>query len=309
MHFDQIVFPELEKYKKQLLNLYRSENVENDPGSIDTFFINNACIFPGHHLEIPKIPSDLKFFRVRKDLNILKDDISDPLTFSHPPTYLTKVGRANLPNKPVLYASMSPQVAISECDMITNKLGYLSKWSVVKGASNLTISPQMKDNINKENPMHGYIANYQRHLEERFKSYPYLEHLKHLGKFIADIYCREMYPYKICSWISDKILYKRDVNAILYPSTKAGYMGMNIAFNRFFANKWLRLDNVVEFNFEKIDYKTGSIEYAPLRFGTNVKGKIMWVDFNEEHDNILYGWSSRRHVPGTSIPERNIYSF
>jgi hypothetical protein len=97
------------------------------------------------------VPSGAHLFRARKE-NGKSDRLPVPLPFATieadawapPPQYVTKAGRLNAPNEPVLYASLGdPRVAVAEvrgaCGEVTAIFGYRAKRDIITSPLGLPV--------------------------------------------------------------------------------------------------------------------------------------------------------------------------
>ncbi len=223
--FDDIPTHILENYK---LNIKSSENInalaiaieqfkllkleyditKSIEYNISNFMTNYTKCFANINPPILLIESSIKysFFRMRKLSEIV--DFNNIQEYSYPKNS-SGLGRANIPNRPVFYCSLSPITAINEMK-IPNRgrksIKYvISKWKMKDSNKKISIVPtytkETEHHFNKMIKM----ANIKSTKQQK-------EYLEFVGEqLLSDNYSKS-------ALLAHNIIYENNIDAITYPS-------------------------------------------------------------------------------------------
>ncbi len=193
---------------------------------------------------------NFKLYRVRKESTFKNEDLHDPLSFSFPPPELCKLGRANLPGKPVLYACDNQFTAIVETDISKDEIFYLSEWELIIYPLCL-LFVQLFDNISPENRWYNIYANM---LKSMLNDYIYLSEksiasLKFLNSAYSNLFVKtNPKSYLISAAIADNLIYHDHEGArtigIIYPSVKNNLLSINFAINWYYTINNIKLKHI-----------------------------------------------------------------
>lgn len=287
-------FPNLETYKGQLERLWETSHLK-DKGfqEIEDYFFSNAILLP-ENAAVHDDPEALRLmlFRVRWDVGT-NENINDPQTFSFPPPQHTKRNRGNIEGEPVFYASLNPQISMVESKIDEGSIGYCGRWTFTEDLKELSVSYIAFHSLNPQNLLSGIGPRLNTELRDQFlpKNQRIKEHLQYLFEFIHRLFCIEKEPYILSSWIAHRILYRYNLDCLIYPSYGTNFLGSNFAFNRHFVQKHMRLQEI--FKFGEYKYVAGEVSWELLQHGTvNESGTIEWKDMDNESYDTIISWIS-----------------
>ncbi|MBS1775743.1 MAG: RES domain-containing protein [Bacteroidetes bacterium] len=241
------------------------------------------------------IPSQINVFRVRQAEGNMDTTLIS--TFSHPPPFNCKIGRANLPTYPVFYASPMAHIAIMEAMAtlpIEKQIGsrfFLSQWSFRENIS-LNISFFVFDNVDKEN----IFSHYGDTIFQKFKA----QFIHHYGVEGANNACQvllgmsdlfvEGKEYNVSAAIAHSHIYaphnlRSDI--FIYPSIASGKCNVNFALHPNTVLEKLQLKQIYFFEVTNLpEYQPATKEYtlstSLLQLGVNKNGIINWCSPNEK---------------------------
>lgn len=157
----------------------------------------------------------------------------------------------------------------------------LSRWRILKNIEILEII------FNDE----AFIVNEYNRLSllNQAKNYKYLDladHYENQGKFFSNEFARndvekgEFHKYKITAAYSNYIWRNTHLKGITYPSVPSGYLGQNVALLPEVIDKYLRLESVTMFKFQrknKVNIPIDSFKMA-TDLGANCMD-FQWFDY------------------------------
>lgn len=179
-------------------------------------------------------------------------------------------GRTNEPRQAVFYGSIySPQIEqpravayfetselLKEIDRFDNaeEIFTLSRWTILEDIE--VVEMIFSDEALKVNE-YAKLS-----LENQVKNYKHLslsDHYERQGKFFSNEFARsdiekgEAFNYKITAAYTNYLQRKTHLKGITYPSVASRYLGQNIALLPEVVDKYLKLESVGMFKFEKIN--------------------------------------------------------
>ncbi len=209
---------------------------------------------------------------------------------------LVNFGRANEPKQSIFYGSIiSPKIPhprivayfetselIKELDKHDNveEVFTLSRWTILEDIE--IVEMIFSDEALKVND---YIKQSLEHQMKNYKDLPLADHYEFQGKFFsnefarADIKNNESFKYKISAAYSNYIWKNSRLKGITYPSVASNYFGQNVALLPEIVDKFLKLELVGMFKFEKkngVNLPIASFKHA-TDFGDNCMN-FKWVE-------------------------------
>jgi hypothetical protein len=215
----------------------------------------------------------------KKVLSRKEKRISEVRLLKYPPKEcVTKMGRANLIEESVLYATFDPITAYREMRPMHGDLITISKWNLKKEC-NLKYTPIFKitgsDDIHNEMSL-GFLNDYKECLQNIDSNIA--EMIDLLINFMAECFSKEvddnnMYDYFLSAYFSNKLLHHFEsgsIEAILYPSVRQSLQLSNIA---------VKADSFDE-KFELVEVLEGRVYQQPR--GYFLDYTIITKDFNDD---------------------------
>ena len=233
------------------------------------------------------------FYRVRNlPLYSIREDISSISTYSYPLHTICKAnGRANKKNTTVFYCSDYASAAMLESRQQKDQMGFLGIWKP-RVNREVLISCFLSKILAKGNSMSDTAKQLNEGLLEWTISMG--KHKKPqldlLNDFLFDQFIHEKKPYALTSWISHQMMYtklpnKAQTDGIVYPSIESSLRFCNYAFNPQFADKFLELEQVIQFTMEM--NSTGKGSFSMGKIGRPINGKIEWrIPIQSEFENF-----------------------
>lgn len=175
-------------------------------------------------------------FRTRK-INLEYEDIEAVRTFAHPsPEYCKWNGRANVIGKPVFYGSIDKFASLAEVDPEVGIEHFVSLWQIKN--EGFQFVSFFTDDLPENNTFSDYAKKFYNTLIYHYTNeFPnQARQLKYLIDWINARFKNDVEPYTISSMIGYMSLYRHEIqktpdfDAVLYPSAKTDWQGVNIAF-------------------------------------------------------------------------------
>lgn len=257
-------------------------------------FVPTALLKKGWFIDRVRINKQNEVFTDIEQVSYIHDkDILDK--------YIT-FGRANEPKQSVFYGSIiSPQikqprvVAYCETSELLKELDKhhnveevftLSRWNIL---DDIEIIEMIFSN--EALKVNEYI---RLSLENQIKNYKHLElseHYEKQGKFFSNEFARndirkgESFKYKITASYANYLWQKTALKGITYPSVPSNYLGQNVALLPDVVDKFLKLESVAMFKFER---RNGiNLPIDSFKIATDLGDNFMdfkWVDYiGKEH--------------------------
>jgi hypothetical protein len=213
-----------------------------------------------------------------------------------------KYGRANIPNKPMFYGSLSAQK--NHNPILTNTSEFIhlldnGNHEIVNDSVNLTIG---KWQVVKPLPVFPIIYNeeilkknevfrpiYKSFMKANKKKSRNREIIKFIAQEFSKVKINSHSDYKITAAFTDFLLsnYKGKIESIIYPSVRADGEGLNIAMTPDFVENYLDLHSVAtltmyfKYGYGILDYEEiaediaedGSFELKPITKSSLPKGR------------------------------------
>ncbi|MCB1114638.1 MAG: RES domain-containing protein [Chlamydiia bacterium] len=206
------------------------EAIKSGIMSQDTFREKFKMIFTGLKMEGWCFDAGATVFRGRKTFPKKIDEMS------FPQPHQTKLGRANIPGRPVFYACAGLPTTFNECRVQANETFYVSEWICDKPLTVVKI---------------GFINH----------------HFKPIESLIFSIFTsKEELHYKYTSILSGFLLGNMSVSGILYPSIISGNQSQNLALKPEFVKANMRLINVVCYSILEVsplmNYRVNEVNFA-----------------------------------------------
>lgn len=244
-------------------------------------------------LVIHNITHPLKLYRVRAFPQGSVEDISDPRTFSYPPTEKAKTfQRASIPYHPVFYGAFDGKTAFEELKFNGNetiKRGdtiFLSEWSIKEGSkynlAQLTL-PEISENEQLYADLTKKVYSEITRIFEN-ESQVFAEEQKFLYEQASKIFLSG--PYIQSGVLAHEILYKTPeiqglkIDGILYPSCSNNFRSINCALHPDFVDKSLKLESIRKLSFE--EFTDDGAKTVGQYFGEVNKDKIIWKSYFSE---------------------------
>jgi hypothetical protein len=282
--------PEIEVYKANLGRIMDINTEELFHSFLGIMILKHTVVMP----PIPTIDLTLSsedlLYRVRKNIDIIKEDLTIVKTYNYPePIYCKENGRANIKGYSVFYCSNVAATSIIETKPEDKDVYYLSIWkpktkTILKAANfckeiNKIDSGQLKPMV--------LISKLKDQISA--SGVDKTPQLNYLLDFVIDTFKNENKPYNISSWISHYILNVRmDLNGILYQSVEANSF-CNMAFHPTFVDNQLCFQKVLKI--ETIKLENQLIKYKLISVGELESDKIKWRQLKEQekidYHNIL----------------------
>ena len=204
-----------------------------------------------HHLSffpffVQSVPIQ-SLFRLTINRQILRSDFNGRIhrisQLKYPPADKCGIGRANLPRMSVLYASFAPIIPEIELRPARGELVTISEWEMSPTNRIRVAAIFQDDTIVRAMPY--FEPHMQRHMALMAQQEPLVaEVMRALTGFVARQFIKVVPPscqanYLVSAWISDLLLNRNDIEAIIYPSVPSRHMDVNVAirpdvFDRFF---------------------------------------------------------------------------
>lgn len=215
-------------------------------------------------------------------------DIGKASTFSHPPRYKTKLGRANRAGNPVLYTASDRQTALFEVfkgrdDKYPLK-AYLSTWQPLVPYNSMNLAypsdllGQALSSLINESQMEFFRTQFD-YLNDKGA------HFRRIYEALGLCFLRD--NYRVSSTIAHHFLNdfrtiiepKIPIHALRYPSLMNKFNSMNVAFHPAAAEDILSMKVVEEIEIDSI--KDGKTNYRYKRIGIpNNRGDVYWYDLD-----------------------------
>jgi tetratricopeptide (TPR) repeat protein len=185
----------------------------------------------------------MKFYRIRKNLNEQREDISNPVAFSYPDAkFCTENGRAHIYGYPAFYCSDTMKVAVSEVRPEQDDLLYICEWntnSVCQVRLCIIASDKsMKNSVFSE--VQSFIYKQSEDIESGEEIRKWLS----IREQITKLFLEEFHPYANSSVYSYMLMYLFNVDMIVYPSFQWDDTLTNLAIKKEYVDKYLRLKKV-----------------------------------------------------------------
>lgn len=229
--------PPIDEYKKNLQALAYTDFNDYSPEDIKAAFTKATGFFSFPVMETStKVFSEhMMFFRARKNINGLVEDINSVTTYSYPDIKFCKEnGRANIKNRNVFYCSDSNMAAMWECKPVDGDIIYLSLWkpdaiSEWRGAVCL---PGQLPKINPAGIVIEDVKLLHGQMEGQFTP-SQKRHILTFYDFVGQLFINETPPYWLTSAIANFILYQTNprFDYLVYPSVESGQEHTNIVFH------------------------------------------------------------------------------
>jgi tetratricopeptide (TPR) repeat protein len=231
-----------------------------------------------------QLPSVLRLYRARKNINISKEDINKITPFTYPSkTLCTENGRANLIGYPVFYCSDSVATSIFECRPEIGDIFYVSEW-LVNGDSSATISFNASEKsicLSALSPVLDFI---KKNIDNRLDAAWHKLFIDgEVGRY--DIFCKECYPYLSSALYSHILINECNVDLIIYPSIAYRQNSVNYMVNPNFVDNSFVCERVFKL---KITGDGASVMASRLvSIGNYCDGLISWDEPNESDFKYL----------------------
>jgi hypothetical protein len=286
--------PSLDAYKEQLTRLKSLDLSGKTIAEVRDIFFDHAGITPFSLNPIPgEAMERLELWRCRR-IDETKEDTRLMRTFSYPSAgHSNKVGRANLPGKPVFYGSDSHQAPVFESRPEDGEELFLAKWGF-RCDRNVHMRIFLPEIIADGNPARQLALNFYIGMRRLINSVApsRVEHIIELFRTIAHIYSTERDPYPISSWLSYETMYTYNpVDLILYPCFESQLHPCNFAIHPNFIDYYARLLKVARVRIKSVsgDGLERKIVMEPLEVGEVIGSRIIWNKRNPQNTAWLPG--------------------
>jgi len=285
------------KYSQELINHLKifSKDLANIP--YEHIYDTIACL-SNKFVPIAKLNKGWFIDRVRINYNGEIFTGIDDVGYNKKNLDKIKYGRANIPHQAVFYGSVvsfqldKPYVVAhietseklrhsTEYDEI-NETFTVSRWKILEdiGVVEMIFSKEALQ-VNADT-MESYMFQSDKIKNHKLKKYFKKTSMLFSEEFAKkDIGVGEEYKYKISSAYANYIWNKTELIGITYPSVASGYVGQNIALLPEAVDKYLQLECVAMYKFER---NNGKNLIYPIRYATNLGKKMQdfqWIDIPE----------------------------
>lgn len=228
------------------------ENVNKDSfEKINRIFFSKIPLFLiPNKVYSSSVLNSMKLYRVRPVSQI--KNYENYQEYSYPPNEKdVKNLRANIEGVPVFYGSLHPKTAIAEYvknQKIINKeyTLALSVWEIKCIRDILATTLINNNNSNESIKSFGsnVVKAFKKYVEENFVNQD-VDFILSLQDYIVESFCLKN-DHIFSSYIAHKQLYqsKRKTDILFYPSIAENNSSINVAVNKDFANKFLKLKRV-----------------------------------------------------------------
>lgn len=281
--------PPLEELKKQLDQFEYIDLSKKTQDQIRLTYFQHCNLFPYVFEDSwnAEMMNSLLTFRVRRDLNKEKEDITNPNSFTYPPNkYCNYNGRANIKGNSVFYGAFDSKTAVIETKPEKKQIQYFTTWKNITKAD-----PFFATFLPFDLPMHNLFKEYsiKKYIGIEFmcnniglqKSQELIE----LNGRFAKWFQTGKPPYSITSWISNTYMKSHNVDFIVYPSVQRESKTFCIAYSKGYVDKNLRLDRVIEYEISEFDKRNASIKL--IQAGSNINGKVIFEEPNENDVKLM----------------------
>lgn len=244
--------PEIDQAFKELLSAdFTGLSIE----SIKQLYYKNLS-----HLSIPIQPVEkdlwkhLPVYRARV-IDANKEDITKVSTFGPPkPEQCTNMGRANWPEKPVLYCADKPYTALAELKAL--ELGnefYIAKWGFDLAnlqQTHVPLSTLLFGNMSEHNPWQVLMGGSRSPFQEIIDDFGQEkgDAMDHLNKQICNAFVSPEYKhYPLTAFIANNYVYSEPSEifpnthvVLMYPSIMTGNRNCNFAIHPQFVEQYMK---------------------------------------------------------------------
>lgn len=289
-------FPTLVKVENSIIKFGQTgfprfspeDNVEEFVSKISGILTNELNVLPS----VPQIEKVNKFgfklYRVRElssfsNRNLLSE-------YAYTPIVLTKnINRCNFPGHPVFYCSSQPMTALCEVvknDNFEKKRYLISRWSTQDTVDTMLLESFTHGNLPEESILNTLKYGIQNRIPEIFEHKLTKDQengLKLYLEFLSDSFIKDN-DYSVSASLAHRRLYARPVknnprtDVLLYPSVQTRYMGINMAVQPSFVDKFLFPDRFFEVEINTLNKDIGEINVSFSRYGEADKNKVNWTN-------------------------------
>ncbi len=275
---------EYQKNLDELWELTKGKKYNNK--ELEELYFNKAILIPAFIERLNQLDvNGLEFFRCRT-IDEKKENTNLISTFSYP-MICKQNGRANITENPVFYCCDHPTVPIYENKSNNGDTVYLSIWKT-KFDRNVNMSPLISLKMPKSNPWHFIV---KKIINEKNKYGDISNRQKPLYEFINKLYLEEKEPYQLSSWISNYLLYQKNIfDCIIYESVAVNSLHCNWAFHPKIVDRYFSLDRVYKFDNIVYNHKTNKYSNpnkTPTEIGEVTNKNIEWRIFKDK-DLVRY---------------------
>lgn len=244
-------------------------------------------------LVIHDITHSIKLYRVRAFSEGSIENISDPKTFSYPPSEKVKTfQRANIPNYPVFYGAFDGKTAFEELRLNGNetvKRGdtiFLSEWTIREG-SKYNLAQLTLSEISEDDQLYGDLTKkVYSEIRRLFKneSSVFADEQTFLYEQASKIFLSGTYVQS--GVLAHEILYNTPevravkIDGILYPSCSNNFRSVNCALRPDFVDKSLKLESVRKLSFE--EFTSEGVQTVSKYFGEREGDQVIWRTYLSE---------------------------
>ena len=236
----------------------------------------------------------LKFYRIRKNINELQEDVTNTSVFSYPSAkFCTENGRGHIYGHPAFYCSDTIKAAIFEIRPEKNDFLYVSEWntnsdcqmSLCLNASERSIQSSLFSGV------HSFIEKHVENVEFGDMVKKWLS----VREEVTKIFLEEFHPYPNASVYCHLMMYLRNVDLIVYPSFQWRDILTNLVLKKEFVDKHLKLSKVYKLEVTEDCY---SVSHFSLRkVGAAISNKVVWPSLEQSNaDDFFRKFSIDEHT-------------
>jgi hypothetical protein len=264
------------------------DNVEEFVSKITDILTTELNVLP-NVTQIEKVNKfGFKLYRVRELSSFSNRNLISE--YSYTPIALTKIiNRCNFPGHPVFYCSSQPMTALCEVvknDNFEKKRYLISRWSTKNAIDIMLLESFTHGNLPKESILNTLKYGIQNRIPEIFEHQLTKDQengLKLYLEFLSDSFIRDN-DYSVSASLSHRRFYARPIknnprtDVLLYPSVQTRYMGINMAVQPSFVDKFLFPDRFFEVEINTLNKEIGEINVSFSRYGEADKDKVNWTN-------------------------------
>lgn len=235
----------------------------------------------------PNLLNSMTTFRVRRNVDMNKENITLKKTFNYPPDKVSTCnGRANIKEKSVFYGAFDAITAFLESKPISNERLYMTTWK-----SNVNTQPNFASIFSSNLPIENDFKKYsQKKLSEIIRFCKKIGEdksgqLELINDYIARWFVKEKEPYCKTSWISNVYYEKFGAEFLIYPSTQKNSKTCCVAYTKQYVDKNLELDKVIEFSIENLSQTKANVKLH--KSGNYINGKVVYSETTEDDAKLM----------------------
>jgi hypothetical protein len=285
-----------QKQLSQYIDFLDGLDLEDESMSIDDIKYLLVPLFLLYTIVAPLIPQKTRLYRA-----ILYNE--KPLEFNnlcYPPAESTRINRGNRAKEPLFYCSLSKGTPFYECKLKKGDTFALATW-ITKKEMTLNHVGFTKENFFQLDSSRNFNPIVESNNVENKALNEIIETFLS-RKFSENILTKVEYKYKLTAAITERLIFFKELDGLMYPSIARKANSDNIALKtNFFDNGGLELIEVEWIKIRHVngtDYKFDILNYAK-RIG--VKGNILWTNKPNDFNITVLGNFKETYEDGFTV--------